>query len=121
MVELPGGRVFSISEKEFNFSVATTAMELISGLAGVTALEPFDGMLFDFGRSWPVIMTPKGLLFPVDVAFISERGAVVEIHRLDPENGFTQSSRREDIRFALEVPVGFFEENNIKLGDTLGF
>jgi hypothetical protein len=120
MPALPEGRVFSIGEKEFNFSLATSAIELITGLAGVTSLEPFNGMLFDFGIDWPVIMTPKGLLFPVEVAFIDAEGFIREFKRLDPADGFTQAATTE-VRFALEVPVGFFEENDIEIGDTLEF
>lgn len=120
MPVLPEGRVFSIGEKEFNFSLATSAIELITGLAGVTSVEPFDGMLFDFGSSYPVIMTPKGLVFPVEVAFIDAEGFIQEFKRLDPADGFTQAAAAK-VRFALEVPVGFFEENDIEIGDTLGF
>ena len=120
MPEFPEGRVFSIGDKEFTFALATTAMELITGLAGVTSLEPFNGMLFDFGSSYPVIMTPKGLQFPVEVAFINDEGVIQEVKILDPVDGFTQAASNK-VRFALEVPVGFFEENNINVGDTLGF
>ncbi len=121
MPELPEGRTFTINEKEFNFSVATKALELMRGLRGAPSLDPFDGMLFDFGCSFSPIMTPSGLLFPVDVAFITGAGEVVEIYRLDPENGFTKSTVRNDIRFTLEVPVGFFENNDIQLGTILEF
>ena len=120
MPELPEGRVFSIGDNRFNFSLATTAMELITGLAGVTSLAPFDGMLFDFGMNWPVIMTPKGLVFSVEVAFINEDGVIREIKTLDPLDGFTQAAS-EKARFALEVPVGFFEEHEITIGDILEF
>ncbi len=121
MPELPEGKTFTINEKEFNFSVATEALELMKGLRGVTSLDPFDGMLFDFGCNFSPIMTPSGLLFPVDVAFITREGEVVEIQRLDPENGFTKSTVRNDIRFTLEVLVGFFEDNDIQLGSVLEF
>jgi len=120
MQELPEGKLISIGENQFNFSLATTAMELVTGLAGVTSLEPFDGMLFDFGINWPVIMTPKGLVFAVEVAFINEDGEIKEIKTLDPIDGFTQAAS-EKARFALEVPVGFFEKNEINIGDTLQF
>ena len=119
MPELPEGRSFTINDLKFKFSVATSALELMHGLRGVTSLEPFDGMLFDFGCNFTPIMTPKGLKFPVDVAFITGNGLIVEIWRLDPEDGFTRSTVRNDIRFTLEVPVGFFEKNDIQLGDTL--
>ncbi len=120
MHELPEIKVFSIGDKQFNFSLATTAMELITGLAGVTSLESLDGMLFDFGSSYPVIMTPKGLVFPVEVAFINEEGVIREIKTLDPLDGFTQAAS-EKARFALEVPVGFFEKNEITVGNILEF
>ena len=120
MPELPESKAFSIGDRQYNFSLATTAMELITGLAGVTSFESLDGMLFDFGINWPVIMTPKGLAFPVEVAFINEEGVIREIKTLDPADGFTQAAS-EKARFALEVPVGFFEENKITVGDILEF
>jgi hypothetical protein len=120
MPELPESKVFSIGEKQFSFALATTAMQLITGLAGVASLEPLDGMLFDFGMNWPVIMTPKGLVFPVEVAFIDEDGVINEIKTLDPTDGFTQAATKK-ARFALEVPVGFFEENEITVGNILEF
>lgn len=119
MPELPAGKMFSLGDQEFYFSVANTAAELMRGLTGVTSLDPFDGMVFDFGCRFSPIMTPKGLVFPVDVAFVTDYGEVVEIHRLDPEYGFTQGTTRRDIQYALEVPVGFFERHGISVGAFL--
>jgi len=119
MPELPEGKQYTLGDKEFNFSLCTTPTELMRGLRGVASLEPFDGMLFDFGCAFSPIMTPKGLLFPVDVAFITVQGEIVEIHRLDPNYGFTQGTERRDVQYTLEVPVGFFEDNDIQLGNIL--
>jgi len=119
MPTLPEGRTCTIEGKEFNFSIATTGKELTTGLAGVTSLEHYDGMLFDFGCPFSPIMTPKGLTFPVDLAFIHATGKIVEIHRLDPNYEFPQDTVRRDVQYALEVPVGFFEANDIQLGDML--
>jgi uncharacterized membrane protein (UPF0127 family) len=118
MPELPEGKSVLIGEKEFLFSFAETALELITGLKGVTRLEPYNGMLFDFGHESYLIMTPKGLIFPVEVAFISEEGRIKEIKCLDPANGFIRSSSVR-ARYALEVPVGFFETHNIQIGDSI--
>jgi len=119
MPELPAGRKWTIKDKEFNFSMASTAIDLMRGLAGVHSLEDYDGMLFDFGCPFSPIMTPKGLEFPVDLAFIHVTGKIVEIHRLDPGYGFPQDTVRNDVRYALEVPVGFFEAHDIQIGDML--
>jgi uncharacterized membrane protein (UPF0127 family) len=125
MPELPAGNAFTIGHpernnwKKFNFSVAITARELMGGLSGVASLEPFDGMVFDFGCRFSPIMTPKGLRFPVDVAFVTDAFKIVEIHRLDPEYGFTQGTTRSDIQYVLEVPVGFFDLHSFQIGDFL--
>jgi len=118
MSELPEGKVFTIGDKEFNFSFAETGLELTTGLRGVTSLEPYDGMLFDFGQDFYPIMTPRGLVFPVEVAFISEDGIIREMKLLDPATGFTQAASIQ-VRYALEVTVGFFDTNNIQIGDLI--
>lgn len=118
--ELPTGLRYTIGEKEFYFSVATTALELTRGLKGMTAetLAPFDGMLFDFIRAEKIIMTPRGCLMSLELAFIDEDGVIVEITKLDPWLGYTQAAS-SPVRYALEVPVGFFKRHGIKLGDQL--
>ncbi len=130
MSGLPEGRVVKFVKananndsgqelKEYNFSQALSALELMTGLKGVTSLEPYNGMLFDFGCKFRPTMTPKGLKFPIDLAFVTDTFEIAEFCRLDPELGWVESSKRSDIRYVLEVPVGFFEENNIELNDTI--
>jgi len=118
MLELPEGKPVIIGDKEFNFSLAETGIELMTGLKGVTSLEPYDGMLFDFGQEFYPIMTPKGLVFPVEVAFISEDGVIQEFNKLDPMDGLNRAASKR-VRYTLEVPVGFFVNNNIHVGDTI--
>jgi uncharacterized membrane protein (UPF0127 family) len=114
----PEGKQFTIKDKTFHFSVASRMMDLLRGLSGVTSLGEYDGMLFDFGHETSIVMTPRGLKFPIEVAFISEDGEIKEITSLDPLIGFTQAST-EEVRFALEVPVGFFDRNGIVVGDVV--
>jgi uncharacterized membrane protein (UPF0127 family) len=91
----------------------------MKGLAGVSDMGHFDGMLFDFGCNFSPVMTPKGLKFPVELAFITSGGEIAEIHTLDPEYAFTQGTVRRDIQYALEVPVGFFNLHGIVVGHFL--
>jgi uncharacterized protein len=90
----------------------------MKGLGGVEALAEYDGMLFDFGVKHNIVMWSKGLLFPVEVAFLDDGGEIKGFGRLDPEDhpSFTLSIA-EPTRYALEVPVGFFAEHDIKIGD----
>ena len=120
MLELPEGKIVRFGEKEFNFSLASDGLTLMQGLGGVASLEPYDGMLFDFGCQFNIHMWAKNLIFPIDIAFLDEDGTVLQFGRLDPntERSFTLKANAPG-RYALEVPVGFFTENNIQLGDTL--
>jgi len=118
MPELPAGKTIAVNDRTYEVSFAETGMELMTGLKGVASLDPYDAMLFDFGMIMEVIMTPRGCLIPLDVAFISDEGLVEEIKTLDPDNGFTQASSMR-VRYALEAPVGFFEQNGISVGDTI--
>ena len=104
------------SQKVFNFSFATTALELMAGLRGVESLGTDEGMLFDFGCDFKPIMTPKGVNFPLDLAFISSNFEILELQSIDPAKGFTASPASSDVRYVIEASLGFFEANNIKTG-----
>jgi len=120
MSGLPAGRAVRCEGKEFNFSFAASMREMIKGLGGVKSIEPFDGMLFDFSSDTSVIMEPRGLLFPIDIAFITSDGRVDEIQRMDPAIGHNVYASRQ-VRYAIEAPVGFFEKQNIKIGSRFSF
>lgn len=117
MAELPEGRTVKFSDKEFTFSVASRGVDLMKGLGGITDLDPYDGMLFDFGTNFNIRMWSKGLVFPVEVAFLDSDGVVMQIGKLDPseERSFDLASDSPGY-YALEVPVGFFENNGIAIG-----
>lgn len=120
MPELPEGKIVRFGEKEFNFSLASNGLTLMRGLGGVASLEPYDGMLFDFGCQFEIHMWAKNLVFPVDVAFLDEKGTVFQFGHLDPntERSFTLKAITPG-RYALEVPVGFFEEQGIIINSKL--
>lgn len=120
MRELPEGKTVTVNGKEFNFSLATSGMELMKGLGGVTNIEPYDGMLFDFGQDFDIHMWAKNLYFPIEVAFLDSKGVVLQIGKLDPEaeSSFALKAVAPG-RYALEVPIGFFEENNIVIGTVI--
>ncbi len=120
MSELPEGKTVLINEKEFNFSLAISGLELMRGLGGVTSIEPYDGMLFDFGQDFPIHMWAKSLKFSIEVAFLDSEGKVMQIGKLDPdaESSFALKASSPG-RYALEVPVGFFDENEVVVGTII--
>lgn len=120
MTELPAGRVVRFEDKAFNFSFPQTGVEMMRGLGGVNSVEPFDGMLFDFGMNTSITMSPRNLLFPIEIAFVRDSGEVASIFTMIPEYGLNVQSN-DKVRYAIEAPVGFFEKQNIKIGSRFSF
>jgi uncharacterized membrane protein (UPF0127 family) len=118
---LPESKEVRFGGKTFKFSVSKTAYDMTKGLSGVASLEPLgiDGMLFDFGMDYPAIMTPRGLLFPIDIAFVSSAGLVLGIATMYPSYGHDVSMQGDACRYVLEAPLGFCEANGISVGQVL--
>jgi len=77
------------------------------------------------GAGGGVLLTPCravhtfGLSYPVDVAFLDRRGAVVALyHRLAPGNA---SRWHRAAVYALELPVGTLAMTETRQGDTLAW
>jgi len=120
MVSLPESKIVHYKGKTFTFAESKSVMDLMKGLAGIESLEEHevDGMLFDFSTDHDAVMTPRGLQFPVEVAFIDTQGVIQDIQTLEPRFGHNVFSANP-VRYALEVPVGFFEEHNIAVGTRI--
>lgn len=118
MAKLFEGKTIVINGLELHVAYAESAEELKTGLKQVTNLQPYDGMLFDFGTRQKVTMTPEGCLIPLDVAFIAGDGRIMEIKRLDPAEGAPKDASAK-ILYALEVPAGFFDKHQIRAGDIV--
>ena len=117
---LPTGKKVFFGEKEFNFSFPTTIAGMMRGLSGISDLQGYDGMLFDFAIPTRAIMAPRSLRFPIEIAFISEAWVVEEILFMDPLFGHNVESTGK-VRYALEAEVGFFSTHGINVGSELIF
>ncbi len=109
------GRVrVTIRDKEWVATVAAAPWELIQGLGGLPALEARTGMFFDLGFSRIIEVTTSPMLFPLDIAFLSDSFAVTEIYRNVPP-GYLMTSA-SPARYFIEVNAGELE--GIESGDT---
>ena len=52
---------------------------------------------------------------PLSIAFINSNGEILEIRNMTPFSRKSVNSS-EPVRYALEVPQGWFERNNIGTG-----
>lgn len=76
------------------------------------------GMIFVFERDQILSFWMKNTPHPLSIAYIDSTGAIRDIFDMTP---FSLSSVTStvSVRYALEVPKGWFEENGIKAGDKV--
>ena len=111
---MAGQAVVTINDKQWAVDIASAPWELSQGLGGLSELPSGTGMLFDLGYEQVIEVTTVPMLFPLDIAFLSEDMKITEIYRNVEPGLFVTSQLRA--RYFLEVNAGDME--GIKAGDT---
>ena len=88
------------------------------GLMFRESLDQDTGMLFVFEENGEKYFHMKNTMIPLDVAFINEEGVIENIKELHPLR-VTPVSSDCNAMFALEVNRGWFEKNNVRIGDKV--
>jgi uncharacterized membrane protein (UPF0127 family) len=110
---MPGQATLTIRDKQWSVSLATTWSELTQGLGGLPVIPAGSGMLFDMGTPQTIQVTTVPMLFPLDIAFLSENLVVTEVYRDILPNYLVTSTL--PARFFIEVNAG--ELTGIDTGD----
>jgi uncharacterized membrane protein (UPF0127 family) len=77
------------------------------------------GMLFIFDEAAVHCMWMKNTLIPLSVAFIDDRGAIVNIADMEPQTEASHCAA-QPVRYALEMNRGWFASRGVKPGNRLG-
>jgi len=89
------------------------------GLMHRASMPPNGGMLFVFEQPEIQCMWMKNTLIPLSVAFLDERGAIINIADMEPHSERTHCAVRP-ASYALEMNRGWFSARGIKPGMRLG-
>ena len=89
------------------------------GLMHRKSLGQNDGMLFVFDEAAIHCMWMKNTLIPLSVAFLDERGAIINIADMRPHSEQSHCAA-QPARYALEMNRGWFAQRGIKPGVQLG-
>lgn len=89
------------------------------GLMHRESLGANTGMLFVFEQPEIQCMWMKNTLIPLSVAFLDERGAIINIADMEPHSERTHCAARA-ASYALEMNRGWFAARGIKPGMRLG-
>ena len=86
---------------------------------GRKELADGEGMLFVFAEPQAMSFWMHDTLVPLSIAYINGQGIIREIHDMKPLDESPVPSIFNDITYALEVPLGWFQRNKILSGDSI--
>ena len=89
------------------------------GLMFRKSLAPNAGMLFIFDAPAMHCMWMKNTYIPLSVAFLDEKGEIINIADMQPHSEQSHCAARPAL-YALEMDRGWFAQRGIKAGARLG-
>jgi uncharacterized membrane protein (UPF0127 family) len=98
--------------------VAATETSRQIGMMMRTQMGANEGMVFDFQQSQQYCMWMKNTLIPLSVAFIDEKGVIVNIEEMQAEK-LDSHCAKKPVRYALEMNKEWFKQKNIKPGSKI--
>lgn len=105
-------------EIKITVEIADSNAERSKGLSNRDELEENRGMLFVYDRDVNYGFWMKDTYIPLSIAFIDKNGKIIDIQNMEPET--TDSHKPDSLyRYALEMNQGFFEDNDIVVGNTV--
>jgi uncharacterized membrane protein (UPF0127 family) len=99
--------------------VAADNPSRMQGLMHRKSMAPNRGMLFVFPQSGSHCMWMRNTFLPLSVAFLDDRGAILNIEDMQPQTEDNHCAG-SPARFALEMNRGWFAEKGIKPGQRIG-
>ena len=105
--------------KRISVEIADTPTRRALGLMDRKILSENSGMLFKFPHKDYLNFWMKKTYIPLDIAFIDDNGEILQIEAMSPL--CTKAiSAKYPCRYALEVNRGWFDKNDIGIGDKIG-
>lgn len=114
----------SVGKVKIEAEIAETPEQHEQGLMFRTTLKKNSGMLFVFPNSEIRSFWMKNTFIPLTIAYFDENKKLLEMIDMQP----MKSEMIQDpkiypstlpAKFALEMSIGWFRKNNIKVGDQL--
>lgn len=105
-----------VGAEELTAELARTLPQIRAGMMFRESMAEDEAMLFIFAREQKAAFWMKNTKIPLSVAYIDSDGRILEIHDMQPHDETSIPSASRKVRYALEVPQGWFERHNIKPG-----
>jgi len=101
---------------------AKTNEEKSNGLSDREKLGEYSGMLFVFEKVGDYGVWMKNMKFPIDIAWLNAKKEIIYIEKnISPDTYPKVFYSPTESSFILETNAGFFEKEEIKIGDLAKF
>ncbi|MFA9461053.1 DUF192 domain-containing protein [Thiohalorhabdus methylotrophus] len=111
----------AVGDARLHAEVAATPEAHRRGLMGREHLGADSGMLFVWRRSGSRTFWMKNTPLPLSVAFLDDRGRILNIEAMAPLREDRHYRSRGAARFALEANRGWFRRHGVEPGDRCRF
>lgn len=112
-----------VGKTKLTAEIAETEDQRAHGLMYRTELKQGHGMLFVFETEQRLGFWMKNTFIPLSIGYFDSKGVLVDIQDMEPVKSEMEEPKTYEsaapAKFALEVPVGWFKKNKIKLGARL--
>lgn len=102
-----------IGDVEFRARLALLPAERSRGLMEVKELWENQGMLFISTKPERQAFWMRNTPLPLDIGFFDASGQLLELYPLNPFDESTVFSRSQELKFALEMPRGWFRKHQL--------
>lgn len=110
--------LLKVDGKEITVEIANQTITRETGLMFRRDMPWDHGMLFVFPDVAPRYFWMKNTYIPLSIAFLDEKGAVLNVLEMPP---LTESSfpSQGAAKYAIEMNKGWFDQNGVKAGDKV--
>ena len=114
----------SVQNNIMNLKVAYSSQSQSRGLMFVEHLKENEGMIFVYDREHYMSFWMKNTLIPLSIAFVRYNGQIVDIYKMYPEpyasdSDLTRYSSSSACLYGIEMPINWFQNHNVKVGDYI--
>jgi hypothetical protein len=121
----PNIKSVEIGGQNVKVDLALTGDEQTQGLSGRPSLAQNTGMLFVFNRPDKYLFWMKDMNFSIDMIWITTGMQVDYIEKNATPGSYPATygpgENNGTAKYVLEVPSGFADQNNLKIGDIVHF
>lgn len=103
---------------EVKAEIARTQKQRNRGFMERKNIPDGTGMIFVFEKDQILSFWMKNTPHPLSIAYIDSKGTIRDIFDMTPFS-LASINSTVSVRYALEVPQGWFERNRIRRGDTV--